>query len=366
MAIRKNEAVWIENRQFWRIHVQKDGRRKSFYSSIKGRKGKIACERKADEWLEEQVDFLANPRLDDLWADHLKEVKRTTSEANYIKIESIGRLYLLPELGNRRIASITIQHWQNCITTAGEKGLSKKTCENIRGTITSLYRYTRKNRVDMERPELLAIPRNAPVGERKILQPDQLKTLFHTDWITHWGKKEQCFYIHAWRFIVLTGLRRGELCGLQWEDIQDNVLHIKRSISSTQKVTRGKNENARRYIVLSSLMLAEIEAQKALLKKSGIISPWIFPSPVGGVINTNNLYNQWQSYRDQHGIESSIHELRHTMISVVKSDIPEPLLKPMVGHSKAMDNGIYQHVVDGDAERASAMVDNVFLRILDL
>ena len=364
MPIRKNEARWTA-REEWRIDVQSDGQRKSFYSSVKGRKGKIQCERKADEWLEDNSDFLSNPRLEDLWNDHLKEVKRTTSEANYIKNEQLGRLYLLPDLGNKRIASITIQHWQNCITAAGEKGLSKKTCENIRGAITVLYRYARKNRVDMERPELLAIPRTAPVGQRKILQPDQLKTLFHTDWITHWGKKEPCFYIHAWRFTVLTGLRRGEVCGLQWEDIQNNVLHVKRSISSTQKTTQGKNENARRYIVLTGLMQSEIDEQRALLKKNGIISPWIFPSPAGSVINTNNLYNQWQSYREQHGIESSIHELRHTMISIVKTDIPETLLKQVVGHSKAMDTGIYQHVVDGDAERASTLINDVFHRILD-
>ena len=143
MPIRKNEARWTA-REEWRIDVQSDGQRKSFYSSVKGRKGKIQCERKADEWLEDNSDFLSNPRLEDLWNDHLKEVKRTTSEANYIKNEQLGRLYLLPDLGNKRIASITIQHWQNCITAAGEKGLSKKTCENIRGAITVLYRYARK------------------------------------------------------------------------------------------------------------------------------------------------------------------------------------------------------------------------------
>ena len=366
MAIRKIEAKWLEYRGVWRIDVQADGRRKVFYSSIKGRKGKIACERKADIWLEENKDFLSNPRLADLWAEHLKEVQRTTSEANYIKTEQLGRLYLIPKLGNKRIASITIQHWQNSITAAGEKGLSKKTCQNIRGTITSLYRYARKNRVDMERPELLEIPRDAKVGERKILQPDNLKLLFDTDWIMRGSRKEICFYIHAWRLFVLTGLRRGELCGLQWKDIQDNVLHISRSITSTQTITKGKNENARRYVVLSQLMKTEIKAQKAMLKKHGIISPWVFPSRDGDMIQPNNIYRQWILYCRQHGISSSIHELRHTMISIVKSDIPETLLKSMVGHSKSMDTGIYQHLVDGDAERASTLVDNVFSRLLDL
>ena len=363
MPIRKNEARWTA-REEWRIDVQHNGDRKSFYSSIKGRKGKIQCERKADEWLEENSDFLSNPRLEDLWNDHLNEVKRTNSEASYIKNEQLGRLYILPKLSNRRTASITLQAWQNCITAAGEKGLSKKTCQNIRGAITMLYRYARKNRVDMERPEMLAIPRDATVGERKILQPNHLKFLFNIDWVAHRGHKETCFYIHAWRLCVLTGLRRGEMCGLRWEDIQDNVLHVSRSITSTQAITKGKNENARRYVVLSDRMNIEIEAQKAMLKKYSIISPWIFPSRDGAMVQPNNIYRQWRVYCRQHGISSSIHELRHTMISIVKTDIPETLLKQVVGHSKSMDTGIYQHVVDGDAERASIMIDDVFDRIL--
>lgn len=365
MAQRKNEARWIENRKLWRIDVQSDSVRKVFYSSIKGRKGKIACERKADEWLEDNDGVLSNPRLDTLYADYLKEVHRIGSNAAYIKAEQIGRLYLLPTLGNRRVASITLQHWQNCITAAGEKGLSKKTCQNIRGAITVLYRYARKNRVDMERPEMLAIPRDAKVGERNILQPDQLKLLFSVDYITHRGHRELCFYIHAWRLFVLTGLRRGELCGLQWDDIQAGVLHISRAITSTQEVTKGKNENARRYVVLSDRMNAEITSQKALLKKAGIISPWIFPARDGSMVQPNNVYRQWRAYCRQHGINSSIHELRHTMISIVKTDIPETLLKQVVGHSKSMDTGLYQHVVDGDAQRASSMIDSVFDRILD-
>ena len=51
MTIRKNEARWIPDRKFWRIDVQADSRRKSFYSSVKGRKGKIQRKRLIDNWL---------------------------------------------------------------------------------------------------------------------------------------------------------------------------------------------------------------------------------------------------------------------------------------------------------------------------
>ena len=71
MSIRTNEAKWNEKRQMWRIDVQKDGVRKSFYSTIPGRKGKIECHSKADEWLEHDV-FNADTRVQVLllqWID---------------------------------------------------------------------------------------------------------------------------------------------------------------------------------------------------------------------------------------------------------------------------------------------------------
>lgn len=52
MATRKNEASWIESRGRWQINVQSDGERRTFSSSIAGKKGKIAAEKKADAWLE--------------------------------------------------------------------------------------------------------------------------------------------------------------------------------------------------------------------------------------------------------------------------------------------------------------------------
>jgi integrase len=366
MASRKNEAHWFEARGHWRIDVQANGRRKSFYSSTRGRKGKIECGRKADEWLEGRGDPEGlNPRFYELWSDYHADVARTTGSANSTKVEQMGRLYLLPALGSRRIASITLQDWQDRITEAGERGLSKKTCANIRGAITALYRYARRNRVQMERPEFLTVPRDASVGERHILQPDQIRRLFTVDWITHYGRQLSCWCINSWRFDALTGLRRGELAGLQWADITDNVLFVSRSINAQQQETRGKNENARRYLVLSPRMNAVLDDQRKMLRRIGLVSPWIFPGEDGDRINPDKIYKEWRTYRSQHGIESNIHELRHTMISLVSPEIPDALLKPLVGHSDSTDTNIYRHVVDGNAARASALIDDVFTRILN-
>ena len=359
---RKNEAIWMEESNRWRIRVQARGKRKAFYSSAPGRKGKIEAERKADEWLDNGGSD--DPRLEAVHADYLAEVKRTTGSGNYRNAEQLWRLYLLPRLKLKRMGSITLQDWQDCITAAYEAGLSKKTCQNIRGAITSLYNYAKKNRVYMERPEGLTINRDAPVGERTILQPDQLRLLFQQDNIIDHGHTKICWFIHAWRFAVLTGLRRGEIAGLKWTDLGGSILHISRAINSQQVETRGKNDNAKRYLALSPIMEKTLADQRDALKKVGLISPWIFPNEEGERINPNIIYKRWIPYRKQHNIKSSIHELRHTMISLVSPEIPDALLKPMVGHSKAMNTDIYRHVVDGNAERAALLVEEVFVRVL--
>jgi len=49
------------------------------------------------------------------------------------------------------------------------------------------------------------------------------------------------------------------------------------------------------------------------------ISPWFFQIPDGSAIALNSLYMQWYSYRQQHGIESGIRELRRTMVQLPNS-----------------------------------------------
>jgi len=364
MAMRKNQARWIESRQRWQINVQKDGERRTFTSSKAGTKGKIEAERKADKWLEEGIRNNCI-RLKRLYVDFLVEVKNLTSTPNYIKHEQIGRLWLLPRLEHKRVNTITPQDWQDCINDAYKAGKSKHTLTNIRGSITALYAYARKNRIQMEYPEGLIIKKDAPVAEKKILQPADLKKLFSIDTVTKYGKTITEYFIHAYRFIVLTGLRRGELCGLMQDDVLNNVVFVRRTVNSLNEITQGKTDNARRYFALPDKAKEVLEAQKQMLKKRGIISPYLFPDERGEMLDPNHLYKMWRAYCSQHDIHCTLHELRHTMISVSKAEVPEELLKRVVGHSKSMDTfGEYGHLVDGEIEKVASILNETFNLIL--
>ena len=364
MAVRKNEARWVEKSTRWRIDVQKDGVRRSFYSATAGKKGKAEAERKADKWLE-TGSSRENVRFGALWAEHLERVKSTTGTSNYKQTEYFGRCWLLPGLEHKWVVALTEQDWQNCIDRGFKGGLSKKTLTSIRTTISVFCRFAKKNGIPMERPEDITIPRGAPVGKKRILQPDDLKTLFSTDLVKTRGQVQPYFYVPAFRFLVLLGLRPGELCGLQNSDLSGNTLTVQRSINSYGEITTGKNENAQRSIILGRHQLAILEQQRENLKRHHIISKWLFPDRHGNAMSSVCLYGKWKLYRKQHNISCSLYEMRHTLISLAKSDVPEQLIKMVVGHSGSMDTfGVYGHEVDGEKQRAANMLDGVFDRVL--
>ena len=361
--IRRAQAIWQADLKRWHARVQVEGNRKSFYSSIEGKRGKTECEKKADAWLD--ANCPDNMRFGDAWSQYLAKVKAATGTGNYNNIEKYGRLYILPDLEKKKLNEVTLGNMDKCIEKVGQAGLSKRTCTNVRSAFVGFYGYCKKNNLPLVEPENLTIPTIAKVGSRRILQPEGLITLFSKSTYSYYGDDIEAFYVHAWRLIVVLGLRRGELCGLQQTDKTRGILHVQRSINNLGEETSGKNDNARRYIALPKIAIGILAEQQRMLKRHGIVSPWLFPDEHGDRLDSNHLYKMWRSYARTHGIKTSLHELRHTMVSIVKSDMPAPLLKAVVGHSESMDTfGVYGHEVNGDMERAAGIIDSVYEKIL--
>lgn len=362
---RRSEAIWIESKKYWQIKVQKDGVRKGFTSSTPGRRGKHEAENKADEWLERGTSDMRFPQA---WEIYIQDQKKRTGTSNVKKLEQYYRLYIAPGIGVRKLSGINPNHWQACIDAAAQKGLSVRTCGNIRATIMSFVSYAMRSRWEIQRIEAreLVIPQSAaPIKGKTVLQPDEIRMLFSDPNYIYYGKPHEAHYIHAWRFMVVTGLRRGELCGLQKDDISGNLLSVRRSINNENEITSGKNRNARRTIELTPIALRVLSDQADMLKRKGIISHWVFPDKSGAMPIPNNVYDLWATWRKQHGIKSSLHELRHTFISINKADLPLELMKSVVGHSSSMDTfGVYGHEIDGDRHRAAQIINGVFESVL--
>lgn len=365
---RRSEAIWVDSRQRWQVNVQMDGKRKTFTSTIPGRKGKHEAEAKADDWLDAgQPDDI---RFDSAWAIYLDYLKRNTGTANYTDNESIGRIWFLDSdtekrLSLKKVSKITVADIQSIITAAGDAGRSKRTCKNIRDKFAGFSHFAAIRGWQCISTDQVKIPTQAKESEKRIVQPEQLKRLFSEETFEKRGKRQFCFYTYIFRFIVVTGYRRGEIAGFMRDDYDGNALTVRRCVNDDYEVTQGKNQNARRTTVLSSHAKYLIEQNNRMLRKHGIISPWLFPGEDGDRLDPKKLYKQWKIYSSQIGINVSLHELRHTFVSIAQIEMPEALLKSIVGHSAKMDtSGVYGHEVEGDKQRAADMVDQIFDRVL--
>lgn len=263
MGKRVNTAQWMEKQKRWQIKVQKDNERKAFYSSKPGRAGQREANAKADAWLDDGVEN-QNLKVSVLYKQYLESVKLRTSDENYEKLERDGRNHILPVIGNKKISVLNEQNLQRVIDIAASKKLSYKTLKNIRAAMSGFLKYCRLSKVTTLCIENIILPQSAPTKQKNILQPKDLKILFSSDKTMFRGKVVTDPFIYAYRFEVLTGLRPGELVGLEWDDDCGDQLKLTRSINKKRQVTSGKNKNAVRPVILFDLARKVLDQQKTI------------------------------------------------------------------------------------------------------
>ena len=354
MTMRTNTAKWTGTR--WRIDVQKDGVRKSFYSPTPGRTGQREANAKADKWLEPGVASTAL-RVSQAYATWYAAQQETTSVGNCRNIACRWRKWVAPNIGNKKLSSLTEQDLQNIVNKAYAAGLSKKTLACICADMRAFCKFCRSAKLSTFHPENLRVPAGARLKGKKVLQPADLLKLFNVDTTVYKGRTVTDEYINAYRFQVLTGLRPGELVGLQWGDIHGNTVHVQRAVNVRGEITRGKNENAVRSFVLSAMARRVLDAQRELTGHQ---------ESVFCILTERQYAYRWRNYCITNGLTVvTPYELRHTFVSVVKT-LPAGEVKGLVGHSLDMDTfGVYGHALTGEAESTAEAVEGTFLKILN-
>ena len=122
------------------------------------------------------------------------------------------------------------------------------------------------------------------------------------------------------------------------------------------EITTGKTKNAERDFILLP------EADKIIKTQLKQIMPlktiYIFPNKFGELSTGAAVYSQWKRFCEKYDIPPiSLHELRHTFISMCK-EVPLELLKQVVGHSITMDTfRQYGHEIEGEKELTKQLIE---------
>ena len=203
--------------------------------------------------------------------------------------------HINPNIGDiplEKLTSLDLQKLYKKLLTKGRvdrleakeqpKGLSAKTVRNIHQILSSALKLAQEQRIILANPaEGCALPK-VEHQEMKTLPVEQLQSFLRE------AKESGVFELYYLE--LATGLRRGELLGLKWEDIdlERGDLRVKRQVARINgEVTEAplKTKNAYRTLPLAEDTIGVLKEQK---KKAGS-SPWVFPSPSGGPISPDSV-----------------------------------------------------------------------------
>ena len=276
--------------------------------------------------------------------------------------------HIRPNIGDillEKLTALDLQKFYKKLLTKGRvdrleakgqpKGLSAKTVRNIHQILSSALKLAQEQRIILTNPaERCALPK-VEYREMKTLPVEQLQSFLRE------ARESGVFELYYLE--LATGLRRGELLGLKWEDIdlERGDLRVKRQVSRINgEVVEAllKTKNAYRTLPLAEYTIDVLKEQR---EKVGS-SPWVFPSPNGGPISPDSVLHMLHRVLKRAGLPRvRFHDLRHTFATLaLQNGVDIKTVSGMLGHfSAGFTLDTYAHVTSAAQRQTAQTMGNV-------
>ncbi len=329
--------------------IQIDGKRYTEYGDTRSEaKQKIAMiiERHKDGAQIKPTSYTVE-QWSSLWLDdYLKLQVRANS---FLWKTGIVKNHIIPELGSIALQKLSSKHVQQLIHKKLDSGLSASTVQKIRHTIHAIVEYAveigilTKNCTDVVSVKKTRNPEVTP------LLLEQLKKLLHE-------AKGHPLY-PALLILSTTGIRRSELCGLKWSDInwQQGTAYIQRAVVKLGGygilINETKNHSSRRLIPLCAEVLHYLRQHHL----KNFDTEYIFSRPDGQPIYPECIYDYVKRIGKKLDMPHiTVHSLRHTTATLLLESGENPkIVQELLGHASISTTlDIYSHVIPGLKQQA--------------
>jgi integrase len=149
---------------------------------------------------------------------------------------------------------------------------------------------------------------------------------------------------------LLCGMRRGEIRGLQWEDVNDKHINVRNNWQDMEGIKRPKNGSVRIAPLPSPLAAVLKEVRKAAPEKNGFVleSPKMPDRPVCNNFFSKALTKELTaigiSAEEQKRRNITFHSLRHTFVTLGRlAGISDAEIQALAGHKDAAMMNRYSH-----------------------
>lgn len=277
--------------------------------------------------------------------------------------ERLCRRYLPVQLRTRQLALITPSEIQAFVNELSARGLSPRTVRMAHGALrTCLNRAVRLGKISRNVATLVELPRNAHT-ERQYLNASQAATFLSGCACDEWGD--------FFALLLLTGLRPGEALGLQWGDLDSNVLRVRRAlihVAGEQARLSTTKTGRSRVIPLGDVAMKALknhrrrQAERRLLLGARYTDQdLIFSNQSGGFADMHNIISRhFKPLLQRLSLPSvRLYDLRHSHATLLLAAGEHPkVVQERLGHSSiTLTLDVYSHVVPEMQQRTADRLD---------
>lgn len=258
---------------------------------------------------------------------------------------------IVPELGNLRVSAVTRNDVQDLVDRMLAEGLAPSTVKNAILPLRAMYRRLVSRSEVTENPTLgLALPASSARRERIARPAEAAKLLAALE------PEDRAVFATA----LYAGLRRGEIKGLRWCDVDfgTGLIRVERGWDDVEGPIAPKSRSGRRRVPLSRPLRALL-AEHRLGRGGGTGEELVF-----GRGNGRPLAAEWVTERARKAWKGlsldpiGLHECRHTYAAfMIAAGVNAKALSTYMGHSSitvTLDR--YGHLMPGNEDEAAEML----------
>ncbi len=294
-------------------------------------------------------------------------VRDDRKKTTYAKYETHVRRYLIPHIGSKRLETLgaaDVRRMLAAVTAQASAATAKESHRVLRSAITAACREEL-----ITRNVVKLVP--APRVQSRELKPWDLE---ETTTFLEAARKDPQYA--AFVLAVALGLRRGEILGLRWSDIdlERRTLTVRNQIQRVQKELYADSTKNRRTraIPVPLMCVAPLRwqrlrqaAQRHDARHAWNDSDYVFTTRTGRTIEPRNLSRSFERITEDAGLRRiRLHDARHGCATLLfAAGVPARVVMEILGHSQiAVTMNIYTHVSDEHRREAMSHMDQLLKR----
>lgn len=277
--------------------------------------------------------------------------------------------HIQPLIGKKQINKLSNMLLQReLVKPLFDKGLSRKTVKDIARTVISALNCAVEERILKENPiTKLDFGKSSTKKADNFYTEQQLNEFLKLVY-----KHDPTSYYTIFLTLALSGIRKGELAGLRWSDIdfKENTITIERT-RVNKEVGPPKSDNGYRTITVNQKLIEQLKKYKswciqkkwdkgATLKKDDYVFIDRFNGTPIGETYVNDALGRILENSDLP--EITPHGLRHTYASIlIANKVPVVTVAKLIGDHPATVNYVYAHSLLETEEETVVLFDKILL-----